>query len=310
MSLPRKKSRAIVVEGETWYWRTNKGIKMDEASKLRFAEAQRLAVEKNPELKGKRFGMMFNNGDLKYVKTVNFIATRTNDKPFMIKAEFENCERLLPKVAAEVIAYAKRHSEDSKKVVEITNATQIFEPIMAASDEKENSLEKIRYANYKRDASARHELEADRYISTGHLCEAIDELRSSIFYDMANSHKRRKLDRLIADGQASAKLFNHRAFAYYMLHRNDPANGHLEKGYNDVVKAVELDPGYAIAHGTLAEILYMMGDREGFYDSLTTALEKGMTQKIDGEINFELREEPRFLDLLDRFQKRDWIRHY
>lgn len=299
-----------MVQDETWYWRSHKRIRMDEDSKLRFEESKRLALEKNPDLKGKGFMIMAHSGEFQYVTILNLVATRKEGKPLMVKAEFIHCERLLPKVVAAVIAYAKSHSKDTDKVIEIRNATQVFEEVLKASDEKENSLGRIRYANYIQDAGKRHELEADRHIREGHLDKAIDELSSSIFYDRKNSHKLRKLGHLIRDDQASAELYNHRAFAYYKLHRNDPARGHLEKGYTDVVKAIELDPAYAIAYGTLAEILYLMGDREGFYDNLLTALEKGMTQKIDGEINFELREEPRFLDLLDRFNKRDWIRHY
>lgn len=310
MTLPRKKSRTIVVQDEAWYWRTHKAIRMDEDSRLRFEESKRLAVEKNPELKGKRFMIMAHSGEFQYVRIMNLVATRKEGKPFMIKAEFIDCERLLPKVVAAVIAYALRHAKPSDKLFEIENATQLFEKTIAVSDEKENSLSKIRYAKYKQDTSQKHELEADRHISEGNLYKAIDELRSSIFYDRANHHKLRKLDNMIREDQASAKLCNHRAFTYYSLHKHDPSGGYLEKAYLDVAKALELDPECAIAYGTLAEILYAMGDTAGFYDKLETALEKGMSQKIDGEISFELKDDARFLALLERFDKRDWIRHY
>lgn len=310
MALPRKKSRTIVVQGETWYWRTNKGIRMDEASKLRFAESQRLAREKNPELKGKRFLMMFSGGDLQYVKTVHLIATRTGDKPFMIKAKFVDCERLLPKVVASVIAYAYQHAGPGDRLLEIEDATQIFEDAIAASDEKESELGRIWYTQYKIKESSVNEQMADRYIREGNIYEAIGYLKSSIFYDKTNIHKIRKFDHLIREEQASAKLYNHRAFAYYKLCQINSEGAYLEKGYRDATKAIELDPDYAIAYGTLAEILYKMGDTEGFYRELETALQKGMTEKPDGEIRFKLKDEARFLELLDRFHKRDWIKHY
>ncbi|MGV2482184.1 UNVERIFIED_CONTAM: hypothetical protein IGO34_35895, partial [Salmonella enterica subsp. enterica serovar Weltevreden] len=67
----------------------------------------------------------------------------------MIKAEFMDCERLLPKVVAAVVAYAQSHAQASDKVMEIHNATQVFEDAIAASDEKESELGRIRYTQYK-----------------------------------------------------------------------------------------------------------------------------------------------------------------
>lgn len=267
-------------------------------------------MEKNPELKRKDIRIMFNGSDAKYVKAVHLVATRIGDKPFMIKAEFMDCERLLPKVVAAVIAYAQSHSQTSDKVMEIHNATQVFEDAIAASNEKESELGKIWYAQYKIKESSAHEQEADRNIREGNIYEAISDLKSSIFCDKTNIHKIRKLDRIISEDQASARLYNQRAFAYYGLYQTDPAAGYLEKAYRDAIKATELDPDYALAYGTLAEILYAMSDTEGFYKQFENALAKGMKEKIDGDIRFRLKDEPRFLALLDRFDKRDWIRYY
>lgn len=310
MALPRKKSRTIVVGGETWYWRIQKGIELDAESRLRFETSKRLALEKNPGLKKRNISIMFSAGDLKYAKVVHLVATRAGDKPFMIKAEFMDCERLLPKVVAAVVAYAQSHAQASDKVMEIHNATQVFEDAIAASDEKESELGRIRYTQYKDKESSAHEQEADRNIREGNIDAAIGYLKSAIFYDKTNIHKIRKLDRIISEDQASPRLYNQRAFAYYGLHQTDPAAGHLEKACRDAIKATELDPDYALAYGTLAEILYAMSDTDGFYKQLETALAKGMKEKIDGDIRFRLKDEARFLALLDRFDKRDWIRYY
>lgn len=310
MALARKKSRTITVQGETWYWRTSKFIRMDEASKARIAEARRLAVEKNPELKKQRLSIMFGPSELKYVRVIRLIASRSGSPPLMLEAEFDDYDMILPKVVAAAIAYAINQARPHDRNVYIPDATKLFEKVLAESSEKESNLSQVRYAQYKLNKSREHEQNADRNILEGNIYDAIQDLYNSLFYDLDNSHKLRKLDRLLGDQHASARLYNYRAFCYYKLHRHDPRAGHLEKAYQDSIKAIEMDPEYAIAYGTLAEILYVMSDTEGFYAALETALEKGMTQKIDGEISFELREAPAFLALLDRFSRRDWIRHY
>lgn len=310
MALPRKKSRTIVVKGETWYWRTSKGIRMDEASKLRFAESQKRAIEKNPELKGKRFLMMFGSGDLQYVKTMSLVATRKSEQPFMIKAEFLDCERLLPKVVSAVIAYANQHAGSGDRLLEIEDASRLFEQALVGSEEKEAGIGRLRNEQYRMNRSAGFEREADDYILEGKFFDAIRPLRNAIMYDKTNPHKLRKLDHLIRDDHASAALFNQRAFSYYYLYKYDAAPGYLEKAYRDALQAIALDSDYAIAYGTLAEIQYAMGDTEGFYDNLETALQKGMTQVIDGDIGFAVKEQVRYLALLERFGKQGWIKAY
>lgn len=95
----------------------------------------------------------------------------------------------------------------------------------------------------------------------------------------------------------NADLFNSRANALRSI-------GNYEKAYEDIYKAIEMNPDVAMYFGTLAEIYAGEGKINEFYLNLNIALSKGITTeglKSEKDVYKRFKDEERFITLMAKY---------
>lgn len=292
MAIPKKKRRKIVVNDTTYYWRVNHHAVL---AKNLDHKPDFLPLNELPEI-------------LYYTEVYIETGARPTRR---IKAHFYD-ERVhsrrlrnlyllvTPRIVNAIINHIVKNYDMNEKDVVISNARVLFEGVMEEVCKRENELGRTRYEAFRKAQSEHYYNMANQAMKNNQYYEAINHYYQAVAYDKTNPHKQEALHRSINDANENARLYNLRGFKYRQLALHKTLSDY-SLALADVKKAISLDPDYAISYGTYAEICYDLEDMEGFYHYLEMAFQKGMKEKIDGNIHFLLKNEKRYLKLCENY---------
>lgn len=226
---------------------------------------------------------------------------------FIIKGYFEEGYFAVPQVVRAVIDYAVYNKLDNQSFVIIENGQELFKKELENHHQNENEISdrKIIEGLEKRSQEGWDEYHAaKKCITEKDYFKALHHLISTVRVDPSKKERWFLLENFISDDIKNAELLNERAFYYRKLSEYEEYKFHcIKAAFNDIEQALKLDPNCAIAYGTLAELLYDQNDIQGFYYNWEKALQKRMTQSIDGWIKFCLKDEKEFIRISKKYQK-------
>jgi tetratricopeptide (TPR) repeat protein len=269
MAIPKKKCRTIIVNNTKYYWRKESNICL-------------------------------------YIET-----GRTPN--FIIKAFFHEEYFAVPGVVGAVINYTLNNELYKKPLIVIENGNELFKTELERQQQKRKKEDKERKIKWEQKAEVSKQerirdgwdeyRSAKKCIAEKNYFEAILHLLYSIRIDLSKKERWSLLENCIPEDIKDAVLLNERACYYRRLSKyEEEYKSYCRKAaFNDIEEALKLDPNCAIAYGTLAELLFDEKDLDGFYYNWEIALQKGMTQQIDGWIAFDLKEAEEFIRISKKY---------
>lgn len=269
MAIPKKKRRTIIVNKTEYYWRKESNICLY------------IETGKNPN--------------------------------FIIKVFFHDEYFALPGVVRTVINYILSNNLYTRPLIIIENGNELFKTELERQQQKRKEEDEERRIKWKQEAEKSKQerirdgwdeyRSAKKCITEKNYFEAIRHLLYSIRIDLSKKERWSLLENCIPEDIKDAMLLNQRAFYYRILSKyEEEYKSYCRKAaFNDIEEALKLDPNCAIAYGTLAELLFDEKDLDGFYYNWEIALQKGMTEQIDGWIAFDLKEEEEFIRISKKY---------
>ncbi|WP_185289238.1 hypothetical protein [Chryseobacterium lactis] len=226
-----------------------------------------------------------------------------------IKAYFEKGYFAVPQVVRAVIDYTINNKHDNNPLTIVENGDELFKTELEKHQQKrrEENEEQFIRSNIERHQKGWNEYHTGKkYILEKDYFKALYPLMNSIRIDPLKKERWSLFESFISEDIKSAELLNERANYYRTLSKDTETQyqSYCRKAaFKDIEDALNVNPDCAIAYGTLAELLYDENDLGGFYYNWEKALEKGMTQSIDGFIRFDLKDTDEFIRISQKYLK-------